>query len=541
MTENIDLEDVPETTAVPRKKLKVSVVWIIPLIAAIVAIGIAVQRILMEGPTITIVFKKAEGIEAGKTFIKYKEVNVGQVTEVKLSEDFRQVVVTAKIDRSAAGLLVEDACFWIEQPRATLSGITGISTLLSGNYIGLEPGESKVERRAFTGLEEPPAITFDEPGRRFILRTESLGSVGSGSPLYYRSLNVGQVIGYDLSEDGESVRIQVFVRAPYDRYVTVRTRFWQASGIDVSAGTEGFSVRTESFLSMLIGGIAFEHPFSEKNPKPAGENSVFILFGSRAEALANPETIASPYVLYFNETLRGLSAGAPVTYLGLTTGEVTDVGFDQDDRTNLIRPRVDIVLYPERFMAYAKPLPGQDAVVPSVTDRRAFMERAVNLGLRAQLKSGNLLTGQRFVSLDIFPDAPDVEIDWRKVPTELPVVPSGLQDMETKIHSILTKLEKMPLDGLAADLKKTLVSVDKLFKRIDGEILPDAKATLEKLKRALENIDATLVGKDAAAQQQLRDTLQEIARAAQGVSRLTEYLERNPEALIRGKAQESRR
>jgi len=169
------------------------------------------------------------------------------------------------------------------------------------------------------------------------------------------------------------------------------------------------------------------------------------------------------------------------------------------------------------------------------------MERAVNLGLRAQLKSGNLLTGQRFVSLDIFPDAPDVEIDWRKVPTELPVVPSGLQDMETKIHNLLAKLEKMPLDGLAADLKKTLVTVDKLLKRIDEEILPDGKATLAKLKQSLENIDATLIGKDAAAQQQLREALQEIARAAQGVSRLTEYLERNPEALIRGKAQENRR
>ena len=538
MTDNIDLTNIPETTTVPKKRRKFSVVWIIPLVAAIVALGIAVQRILTEGPTITIIFSKAEGLEVGKTFVKYKEVEIGHVTKVKLSEDFQKVVLTAKIDKSAAGLLVEDTKFWIEQPRASLSGISGIGTLLSGNYIGLEPGKSKKERREFTGLEVPPAITFDQPGRRFILQTSTLGSIGNGSPLYYRQLNVGQVTAHDLVEDGRSVKIEVFVRAPYDKYITDQTRFWQASGIDVSLGAEGFSVRTQSVLSMLIGGIAFETLPSDEDPKPVSEKAVFTLFNSRTEAMAKPETVVTPYVMYFNETLRGLNVGAPVTYLGLPIGEVTAIGLEYDPKKNIARPRVDIAVYARRFVAHVKKSPDLEAKVKVKTERHAFMQNAIDRGLRAQLRSGSLVTGQLYVAFDVFPDTPKVKIDWSKSPTELPVVPSGLQDLQNKLNSIVTKIEKMPLDKIGTDVKKLLTTIDGVLKRIDGETLPEVKKTLENLKRVLVNIDDTLVGKDAPTQQQLRQALQEVTRAAQGVSGLTEYLERNPEALIKGKVQE---
>jgi paraquat-inducible protein B len=538
MTDKIDLTNLPETTTVPKKRKRFSVVWIIPLVAALVALGIAVQRILTEGPTITIIFSKAEGIEGGKTFVKYKEVEIGHVTKVKLSEDFQKVVLTAKIDKSAAGLLVEDTKFWIEQPRASLSGISGIGTLLSGNYIGLEPGKSKKERREFTGLEVPPTITFDQPGRRFVLQTSTLGSIGNGSPLYYRQLNVGQVTGHDLVEDGGSVKIEVFVRAPYDKYVTDQTRFWQASGIDVSLGAEGFSVRTQSVLSMLIGGIAFETLPSDEDPKPAAEKAVFALFNSRTEALAKPETVVTSYILYFKETLRGLNVGAPVTYLGLPIGEVTAVGLEYDSKKNTARPRVDIVVYARRFLAYVKKSPDLEAKAKTRTERHAFMQNAIDRGLRAQLRSGSLVTGQLYVAFDVFPDMPKVKVDWTKSPTELPVVQSGLQDLQNKVNSIVTKIEKMPFDAIGEDLKKLLATIDGVLKRIDGETLPELKKTLEDLKRVLVSTDATLVGKDAPTQQQLRDALQEITRAAQGVSGLTEYLEKNPEALIRGKAQE---
>src|SRR5512132_3453925 len=231
MAESTDRDNIPQATVVPRSRQRISVVWIIPILAAVVAIGIAIQRIMSEGPTITIIFKAAEGLEAGKTFITYNDVNIGQVTAVQLSSDHSKVEVTAKMDKSAADLMVEDAKFWVVEPRVTLSGVSGLGTLLSGNYIGFEVGKSTKKQRSFTGLEVPPSITSGQPGRQFVLKAETLGSLGIGSPIYYRRLPAGQVIAYDLTSDGTAVDIKVFVNAPYDQYVNPGTRFWNASGL----------------------------------------------------------------------------------------------------------------------------------------------------------------------------------------------------------------------------------------------------------------------------------------------------------------------
>jgi paraquat-inducible protein B len=518
MTDHTDINNVPEAVAVPKKRMRFSVVWIIPVVAAIVAVGIAVQQILSKGPTITIVFKEAEGIEAGKTFVKYKDVKIGQVTKVKLSKDFAKVAVTASIDKSAAGLIVEDTKFYIEQPRVSLSGISGLGTLMSGNYIGIEIGKSTKAQHEFVGLEVPPPISIEEPGRRFILEADNLGSVGIGSPLYYRRLNVGQVVSYDLAENGRSVNITVFVKAPYDKYVTPDTRFWQASGIDVSLGAEGLSVQTQSVLSVLVGGIAFETFTSSGDVKPAAEKAVFNLYGNRAKAAAKIEEVVTPYVLRFKEGLRGLSVGAPVTFRGLQVGEVTAVGLEGDIMTGDIHPRVDIVVYLGRFLGHIKKKT-VSAEGLGVEERRSTLERLVDRGVRAQLKSGSLVTGQLYVAFDVYKDVPKVKIDWTKSPPELPVVPSGLQDLQDKLQSILARLEA-------------------LLKRADEEVVPEAKKTLEELRGVLKSVDTTVVGKDAPMQQDLRETLQEINRAAQAVRGLTESLERNPDAIIRGKTQE---
>ena len=537
MTENTDLTNIPQATAEPKKRRRLSVVWIIPILAAVVALGIAVQRILSEGPTITIVFKSAEGIEAGKTNIKYKDVNIGLVKSVKLSEDFTKVVLTAKIDKSAEGLIVEDAKFWIESPRVTLSGISGIGTLLSGNYIGMEAGKSTEKRRDFIALEVPPTIT-DQPGREFVLQADELGSVGIGAPVYYRKFNVGQVIGYDLAEDGRSVTIKVFVNAPYDKYVTAGTKFWQASGIDVTMGANGLTVQTQSVLSVLIGGIAFETPPTSQDTKPAAAKTVFPLYGDRNAAVAKHETIVVPYVLYFKEGLRGLTVGAPVTYLGLPVGEVTEIGFEYDEATGTIRPRVDIAIYPARLLAHVKHADSLNARVQVKKERHGFVQKLVNRGFRAQLRSGSLLTGQLYVAFDQFPNAPKVKVDWTKEPPELPVMPGGMQDLENKLTSIMAKIDKVPFEAIGEDLKKLLETTNVAIKHLDEEITPELKTSLEELKRVLENTDATLVGKDAPAQQELREALQEMTRAARAIRVFTEYLERNPDALIRGKTQE---
>ena len=272
-----DFSKLPQATVVPKRRMRLSPVWIIPILAAVVAIGVAVERIINEGPSVTIVFRSAEGIEAGKTFLKYKDVNIGQVTAVRLSEDYDKVVVTAKIAKSAAGLMVEDARFWVVRPRFALTGVSGLSTLLSGNYIGFEAGKSDKSQRTFTGLEIPPIVTGGLPGRQFLLNASDLGSLGTGSPIYFRRLPVGQVVAYDLASDGKAVELKVFINSPYDKYVHPGTRFWNASGVDVSLTANGLDVRTESMAALIAGGLAFDTPDYLPDTELAAPNTVFTL------------------------------------------------------------------------------------------------------------------------------------------------------------------------------------------------------------------------------------------------------------------------
>jgi paraquat-inducible protein B len=552
MTEPKDFTDVPEAVTVPGKRTRFPVVWIVPIVAALVGVGIVVQRYLNEGPTITIAFRTAEGLEPGKTTIKYKDVDIGKVTEVVLSKDYSKVIVTAKMEKNAGGLLVTDSRFWVVKPRISMSGVSGIGTLISGNYIGIEPGKSGKSLRAFVGLEVPPPITGGLPGREFILHAGSLGSLGIGSPVYYRRLMVGEVIGYDLAPDGESMSIKVFLNAPYDRFVTSDTRFWESSGVHASVGAGGISVQTESVLSLLVGGILFETPPSGSAGEPAPEKSVFALFGNREDAMAPRMSESERYVLYFSESLQGVSVGAPVTMLGLPVGEVTKVGLDSHPARGL-RTRVEIRTYQYRFLRFL----GKSDVVAVKTmsreNRQKIMQQLVEeKGLRAQLRSASLISGQRYVALEYFPDAPAARIDWAKEPPEFPVVPGKLENIELQIKSILAKLDTVP-EEIGNDLKKTLDTLDQTLKsadralaRVDAETLPEAKKALQDLGRAataaervLASTDNTLLGPDAPAQQELRDALKEIAGAARGIRMLADYLERNPETLLRGKNKEN--
>jgi paraquat-inducible protein B len=542
----------PQATIVPPKRARFSVIWIIPILAAVVAIGIAVQRILSQGPTITIVFTAAEGIEANKTFIKYKDVNIGQVTAVRLTNDYSKVEVTAKIEKHAAGLIVEDAKFWVVRPRITLSGVSGLSTLLSGNYIGFEAGKSDNSQSTFIGLDEAPVVA-GQAGRQYTLIARDLGSLDVGSPIYYRRLPVGQVTGYSLTSDGTGVQVKIFINSPYDRFVYPSTRFWNASGIEASITAEGVSVHTESLTALLVGGLAFDLPPFAPRESAAVPNATFTLYDDRLVAMKAPDPIARQSVLYFNESLRGLSVGAPVTFLGLNAGEVTSVGLEIDTENAIVKPRVTITFYPERVMAFAdaksRKIIGPISSVDQ-TRRLQFMRRLIEeRGLRAQLKSGSLLTGQLYVAFDFHPGTPKVKLDLDQPTPVLPTVPSDLANLEAKLGSIVDKIDHMPLEAIGNDVKKdlesldqTLVSVRKLVTNADNELVPGLKRdidelhkTLQTAERAMANANTSLLESNAPAQQDLRDALQEFARAARSLRVLLDELERQPSSVIRGK------
>jgi paraquat-inducible protein B len=544
MTEHADFTNVPEATHVPKKRSRVPVVWIVPIVAALVGIGIVVQRYLSEGPTILITFPSAEGIEPGKTFIKYKEVDIGKVTEVNLTDNFSKILVTAKIEKHAEGLLNDDSRFWLVKPRVSLSGVSGLGTLLSGNFIGFEPGKSTVKRRKFVALETPPPITRDRQGREFVLRADTLGSLGIGSPVYYRRLDVGEVIAFDLAKDGRSMEIRIFVDAPHDKYVTPDSRFWEASGLDASLGADGISLRTESVTSLIAGGIAFETPSSG----PAAEAAPFTpftLFKDRKTALAPTQKEMRRFVVRFKESLRGLSVGSPVLFLGMPVGEVTEVGLEY--RGESLRPRVEFAVYAYRFAeAFTKETLALQKTMTQEEKGDVMGRMVADKGLRAQLKTGSLISGQLYVALEYFPDAPKARIDFKQDPPEFPMMAGDIAELETSIKNIVAKLDKVPVEEIGNDLKKILETLDRTLTRVEGETLPEAKKTLEDLRgaltsaeRVLSSTDNTLLGPDAPAQQELRDALKEIARAARGIRVLADYLEQNPEALIRGKSKES--
>jgi paraquat-inducible protein B len=540
-----ELSSIPEATSVPRRRLHPSVVWIIPIVAAIIGGWIAVQKILSQGPTITISFRSAEGLEAGTTKIKYNGVDIGTVSAVTLSKDHKGIIATAKMAADSKDMLVEDTRFWVVRPRISGGSVSGLGTLLSGSYIGMDVGKSKERGHAFTGLAVPPVVTGDAPGRFFVLKAENLGSLDYGTPLFFRRIQVGQVVAYELDKDGRSITAKVFVNAPYDQYVTPETRFWQASGIDVSLTASGISVHTESLVSIMVGGIAFETPAHRPVLPPAESNAVFTLFNDRAEALKPPMGTPHLYVLVFRQSVRGLVPGAPVEISGINIGEVVSIGMDFDLRTSGVSIPVTVKVYPD--LASERLEKGTLGAAP--TDHRHMLDRLVDLGFRAQLRTGNYLTGALFIAFDLFPNAAKTNIDWSQQPPRLPTVPGELQGIEQSLTNIVQKIEKLPLEAIGNDLRKAILTLtqmladaDKTVKRFNTDLVPETKSaltearrTLEAAERTLSSADKVFLGPNAPVQQEFRDALQELISAARALRVLADYLERNPDAIIRGK------
>ncbi|MGZ8219904.1 PqiB family protein [Methylomagnum sp.] len=535
------LEDIPEAVPAPKRNWSPQLVWIIPIVAAIIGGWIAVHTILQRGPTATITFLTAEGLEPGKTQIRYKDVNIGEVTGIAISEDRHRIIVTAQFVKEATKFLMEDTRFWVVRPQISGGQISGFGTLLSGAYIAVDVGHSDQPQRQFTGLEVAPIITGDLPGRQFMLEAPDLGSLEIGSPVYFRRIKVGQVVASELDPTGNDVHLLVFVYAPYDRYVTTATRFWNASGVDVSLDAGGMKVETLSLASVLTGGIAFEAPPNTQPSDEAGPGTAFPLFKDRATAMKTPDGEAQNFVLNFSESLRGLAPGAPVDFRGIVVGEVQSVDVQYEAARKWFHFPVRVALYPRRMAVRA-----HDNAPAALTepDRDALLKTMIGRGFRAQLRTGNLLTGQLYIALDFFPDAPPVQVDWNRKTLELPTVPGTVEELQQSMGKLLKKLDKVPFDDIGANANHTLASLnattkslDQLIKRLDNEVAPESRAALADLRKTLAQVEKTLAS-DSPLQQDLSETLRETTRAARSLRSLTNMLDREPESLIRGKTDE---
>jgi paraquat-inducible protein B len=521
---------IPARTAWGRLPL----VWILPAVVVLAGGFVVIREKIAQGTSIEIQFESADGLEPSKTKVRYKDVEIGEVRDIRVSDDRKKVIVTADIHRNAKSYLVDDTRFWVVRPRVSGAGVSGLATLVSGAYISVDVGHAAAKRDHFVGLEVPPIVTADLPGREFILHAEDLGSLDIGSSVFYRHITAGQVVGYALDAGGAGVTIKIFINAPFDLYVTGETRFWQASGIDMSVSADGVKLRTESLASILEGGVAFGALLGSSGRRVAADTS-FTLFADQDRAMRPTETEIRPFVMYFGGTLRGLSAGAPVELNGIGVGEVKSVGVEYDERAGLLAFPVVVELYPQRLLGRAQPT--SSARVNS----RAMIDSLVAHGLRAELKSGNLLTGQKLVSLDMHHDVPKDKVGWAEQPAIFPTISSGLDDIQDSVGIIAKKLSKVPFDQLSArllaamsSLDQTLRSADKFLKNVDGNLAPQVQATLAEAQGALKNAK-DLLGQDAPLENDLGSTLLQVSRAAKSISALVDYLERHPESLLRGK------
>ena len=535
-------DGIPKAAVTRRKRRQISLVWIIPIIALLVGAYLVIHALRTQGPKIEISFKTAEGLEAGKTRIKYKNVDIGTVQTITLGKDKQGVVVTAQMTRNATDLLVEDTRFWIVKPRIAGGQISGLTTLLSGSFIGMDIGKSTESKREFAGLDTQPSVTTDEPGREFLLRAGDSGSLDIGSPVFFRRFQVGEVTAVNLDPDGKGVTARVFVRAPNEKYVTDNTRFWEASGIDVTINGAGVKVATQSLASVVVGGIAFQTPPDEPPGGPAANDASFKLFSEEAQAMKRSEAQLEKYITYFTDSIRGLTVGAQVEFRGFVIGEVRSIEMTFDRETREFR-------FPVEFALYRDVLPARIARAErngmSLDSDELYARAIQKRGLRAQLRTGNLLTGQKYLAIDFIKDAapvPNMQARDANGNRVIPSAPGSFDELQETLSSIAKKIDKIPFEQLAAEVRRTLQQLqvtlknaDKLVANVNEQVAPEVTATLAEVKRTMKNASEALAS-DSPIQQDLRGTLTELNRSAASLRLLTDYLQRHPESLLRGKA-----
>ncbi len=558
-------DTVPAPRVTVSKRPRLSLVWLVPLLALLIGGSLAVRSILQTGPRIEIEFRTAEGLEAGKTEVRYKEVVIGRVRSVLLRDDRRHVIAVVQLDRSAAGVAVEGTSFWVVRPRIGVGGISGLGTLLSGAYIGVDAGVSEVPRDTFNGLETAPYVLRGEPGAGFILRATDLGSLDIGSPVYYRRTRVGRVVGYTLDAKTDELLVKLFIESPYEQLVTKQTRFWNASGIDLSIDANGLTLNTQTVASVLAGGLTFEHPAGEAGDAPAPPGSQFTLFDDRRTAMAPPLGPALPIRLVFDGSVRGLNAGAPIDFLGVEVGSVRSVSLQYDAERNRFPIHVMADLHMLRLGAArsAAAASGTAAARRNANADIALLQKLVDNGLRAQVRTANLLTGQLYVAMDFYPKAQPARLKSNGDVLTLPTVPGALSELQTQVVDLVQRLGKLPIEqigrGLAgtvqqaeatlreltpearkllADARQTIQATQALVKQLGPEAtksLVDLRRAMGAAATALESVDRNLVDPSAPVQRNVEATLVEVQRAAQSLRLLTDTLQRHPESLLRGR------
>lgn len=439
------------------KGRKFSAIWVIPLVTLLIGVSMVVHTWLTEGPTITLEFATADGLEAGKTKVKLLNVEIGLVESVSIKPDLSAVTATVKLDPEVRSLLLDDTLFWIVRARVGAGGVSGISTILAGAYIEMEPGSGSIKQQHFVGLEEPPLTPLDAPGLRLTLFSDRAGSVSAGNAILYRGYKAGRIETMTFDTELRKVRYDIFIDAPFHELVNSSTRFWDMSGVSLKASAQGLEIEAGSLDTILLGGVAFG-----SNPNlPLGtaveSGKEFKLYSSYQKILENPYSHGAHYVVSFKQSLRGLVPGAPVEYRGIEFGRVERILIKELAALGLVGTgqAIPVLIYlePGRLEVGDNP--------EAVKQLQQVIEQGVRSnGLRATLETGNLLTGKQLISIDYFPDQEDAELLHFEQYTVIPSIETGIARLEQQVSAFLEKLNALPLEETVSGANKVLGEAD---------------------------------------------------------------------------------
>jgi paraquat-inducible protein B len=529
-------ETPPSARSRPRRWF--SWIWIAPLLAVGIVIWLAIRALADRGPMITISFGDAEGIQAGDTKIRHKDVDLGTVESIYLSRDMSRVFVRARMRRSVTPHLTASTRFWIVRPRVGIGGISGLSTLVSGSYIEMYPGNGKPQR-SFVGLDEPAALTPNMPGRSFTLRTDDLGSLTGGSPISYRGVPVGEVEGFQLDASGKQINIYAFIRAPYEQFVTPQTRFWNSGGIDVAVGVQGLRFRASSWQQLISGGVSFDTPDAALNTTESEAGSAFRLYQNQYDAQRDPRGRTLVYRVNFAGGAGDVGPGTGVQLQGEEVGHVTEARLQFDDASQSLITRVTLEIDPTRVEIVHR---RADAAGDPAAALSARLEKLVARGLRAHLVAANFLTGAKVVSLDMVHDAPPARIEQVDGVAELPTtsatdISAILASVQSVLHHIDAAAAGPELGHAVKELDRTLTNLDHVTAEVEPQIKPLMAALRETAEAAQRTLQAanSVLGTSAANGADLPRLIRELTETARSLRDLTDYLDRHPESLIRGR------
>lgn len=509
---------------------KLSPIWIFPIVTALIGIWVLYTHFSEKGKSFTLITSDANGIVAGKTMIKSRNVEVGLVDKVTLSDDLKQVIIKGRIDRRMADLLREDSIFWVVKPQIDIEGISGLSTLLSGVYIEVMPGrkEGADSDTVFHLLDTPPIAALNTEGVRVYLFSKQSTVVAQGAPVLFRGFRVGNVEKAQFDVKDKIMKYQIFVAKPYDSLVTKNIRFWREGGISLDLSAKGASLDIPSLDVLFAGGISFDVPtgatFGPMLKQNGSATLVYQLYPDKDSIQDSQYTKYEEFLLLFSESIAGLTAGAPVEYRGIRLGTV--------EKAPYFAPNVDTVRGDEFTVPVLIKIEPQR--VPSLNQKHNISQLIMDeqkKGLRAFIKSSNLLTGSMYIDLDFYSDYTNQK---NGVPPNIggyktiATAPSGLSQLQSKVFQTLDNINKLPLQQTVMELNQTITSLNKIVGSREIQSVPkDLRDSLKSLKNTLRSLQP-----GSPMNQTLQTDLDKFERVLDQLSPLLRTLNEKSNALI---------